>query len=296
MISVKQIDYNGIDSLEYVNEPVPKVTDNGVLVKVTVLPVVPTDVKKESDPNATSEQFGKLPRTIGVSGVGRVVAVGINRDQELVNKRVFFLNPEGSFSDYLLNENSNWLFELPDCLSDNEAATLTATSLVLKNEIEESDFSNVFITGANSVIGIYLLQQLNIVNKKIYPIVTPSSKKYLNEFLPDIQVYTVADIDENFDSAMIADIAGNMNILKELSKHITDLSIVSIAIMKQSEFSDFKFVHESFDRGTYKHLIEELSSNSLKAPVGKVFYDHDVKSAQHFLEDNHSRGRILVKF
>ncbi|MGR8773843.1 alcohol dehydrogenase catalytic domain-containing protein [Leuconostoc citreum] len=296
MISIKQVDFNGIDSLEYVNEPKPNVTNNSVLIKVSVLPVVPTDIKKESNPNATSEQFGKLPRTIGVAGVGKVVAVGINRDKNLIDKRVFFLNPAGAFSEYLLNQNKDWLFELPDSISDNEAATLTATSLVLKKEIEESTFSNVLITGANSVIGIYLLQQLSSVNKNIYPLVTPSSKTYLNDFLPDIQTYTVADIEEKFDSAIVADIAGNMSILKDLSQNITDLLIVSITIMKQTEFSNFKFVHESFDRITYEHLIKELSNNSLKAPVGQVFKEHDVKSAQHFLEDNHSRGRILVKF
>ncbi|MBZ5984177.1 zinc-binding alcohol dehydrogenase family protein [Leuconostoc gelidum subsp. gasicomitatum] len=296
MISIKQVDYNGIDSLEYVIEPIPKVTTNGVLVKMSVLPVVPTDLKKENNPHATSEQFGKLPRTIGVSGVGTIVAVGGNRDQKLINKRAFLLNPAGAFSEYVLNENNNWLFVLPDCVSDNEAATLTATSLVLKKEIEKSASSNIFITGANSVIGIYLLQQLNTVNKKIYPIVTPSSKTYLNDFLPDIQVYTVSDIKEKFDSAIVADIAGNTEILKVLSDKIVDLSIVSIAIMTQNEFSNFKFVHESFDHSTYKHLIEALANHSLKAPIGEIFDDHDVKTAQHFLEDNHSRGRILVKF
>ena len=185
---------------------------------------------------------------------------------------------------------------LPDEVSDNEAATLTATSLVLKKEIEDSTFSNVFITGANSVIGIYLLQQLNTVDKKIYPIVTPSSKTYLKDFLPDIQVYTVSDISEKLDSAIIADIAGNEEILKSLSDKIIDLSIVSIAIMKQNKFSNFKFVHESFDHTTYEYLIEQLADQSLRAPIGKVFDDHDVKQAQHYLEDNHSRGRILLKF
>ncbi|CAM3111945.1 zinc-binding alcohol dehydrogenase family protein [Leuconostoc rapi] len=296
MISIKQVDYNGIDSLKYVTESVPAVLPNGVLVKMAVLPVVPTDLKRESNPNATSEQFGTLPRTIGVSGVGTVVSVGSNRDSELLNKRVLLLNPSGTFSEYVLNENNDWLFMLPDEVSDNEAATLTATSLVLKKEIEDSTFSNVFITGANSVIGIYLLQQLNTVDKKIYPIVTPSSKTYLKDFLPDIQVYTVSDISEKLDSAIIADIAGNEEILKSLSDKIIDLSIVSIAIMKQNKFSNFKFVHESFDHTTYEYLIEQLADQSLRAPIGKVFDDHDVKQAQHYLEDNHSRGRILLKF
>ncbi|WP_414692981.1 alcohol dehydrogenase catalytic domain-containing protein, partial [Oenococcus oeni] len=101
-------------------------TDNGVLIAMETLPVVPSDWHKETDPNATAEQALQLPRVIGIGGVGTVIEVGHNRDQKLLHQRVLVMHPKGSYQEFILNTNSDWLFPLPINVSNAEAATLTA--------------------------------------------------------------------------------------------------------------------------------------------------------------------------
>ncbi|WP_414689137.1 alcohol dehydrogenase catalytic domain-containing protein, partial [Oenococcus oeni] len=91
MQSIVQTNFTGIDGLIIRNEPRPALTDNGVLIAMETLPVVPSDWHKETDPNATAEQALQLPRVIGIGGVGTVIEVGHNRDQKLLHQRVLVM-------------------------------------------------------------------------------------------------------------------------------------------------------------------------------------------------------------
>lgn len=115
MLTIKQTTFNGIDELKLTQTTKPDLNDNGVLIKMDMMPITPTDIKRETNPNATEESLAELPRTIGYSGTGTVVETGANRDSDLINQRVFVMHPTGSYSEYIVSDNPDWIlpYQIP---------------------------------------------------------------------------------------------------------------------------------------------------------------------------------------
>ncbi|RRG18777.1 zinc-binding alcohol dehydrogenase family protein [Weissella viridescens] len=297
---IKQVNFDGIDGLKLEQIPVPELTPDSVMVKMAVLPVVPTDWKRESSAHATREAMANLPKVIGTGGVGTVTQVGANRDQALLGKRVLVMQPAGAYAEYVRNEKPEWLFCLPDSVASTDAATLIAgagTALRVAREIEADTRQNVILTGANSVIGLYLIQLLQMDNYQgiLYPIVSTQSQAYFDKELPSQTCYTVEQLPQQQD-AILVDIAGSEQLLERIIATNNVTRIVSIAIMESERVSDIEFIHESFAVKDYNDLIEALADKTLKAPVGRIFKFEDTIAAQHFAKENHSRGRVLVEF
>lgn len=299
MLTVMQTNFNGIDGLELKEAPMPQVTSDGVIIEMDTLPITPTDWKSESNPRATDEQFSNLPRVIGFGGVGYVTEVGENRDSKLLNKRVFVMNPNGAYSQYMLSRNEDFIFELPDQVDNASAATLIAgpgIAMKLKEEIEQSSAKNIVITGGNSVIALYLLQMIQSSQKNIWPIVSPISKSYFNEQLPNKAAYTVDELPKDLKDVLIIDIAGSESLLNQFINQLNVMGVTSIVMQENNDIENFKFVHEEFKRQRYQQFIQQLANGELKAPVGRIFPVEQVKEAQYFVKESHSRGRVLVTF
>ncbi|MGV0168455.1 quinone oxidoreductase family protein [Furfurilactobacillus sp. WILCCON 0119] len=299
MLSIMQTNFNGIDGLELWQQPVPEVTPASVMIAMDILPVVPTDWKRESDPHATHEQLAALPRVIGIGGVGRIVEVGADRDQALLDRRVLVMNPAGSYSQYVSSTNPDFIFPLPETVDNKSAAALTAgpgTALRLLTEIKQSQATNIVITGANSVIGLYLLQMLHDEARPVWPIVSEASTAYFNEQLPTVASYTTATLPALAKHSLIIDITGSEALLNQLLIQLPEAEIVSIALQQFSTAGAFKFVHEDFDAAAYRHFIDQLATGELVAPIDRVFPVTEIKTAQHYAKEAHSRGRVLTQF
>lgn len=299
MLTIRQTTFTGIDGLERSDQPQPTVTDQGVLIKMHVLPVVPTDWKRELNPQATVEQAASLPRIIGIGGVGQVVAVGQDRDATLLHQRVLVMHPAGSYAHYLVSENPDFIFPLPDTVSDSDAAALTAgpsTAKRLLAAIQQSTASNIVITGANAVIGLYLLQMLKHADRRVWPIVSATSQSYFHQRLPNVTSYTIAELPTRTEETLIIDIAGSPALLAEIATHFSQSRIVSIALTQKPDTTPFKFVHETFNPADYRQFVTDLATGHLVAPIDRIFPVTAIKQAQHYAQDSHSRGRVLVTF
>lgn len=298
MKSIIQTNFKGIDGLSIRDEPLPKLTENGVLIAMETLPVVPSDWHKEFDPNATAEKSDKLPRVIGIGGVGTVVGVGKNRDQKLLQQRVLVMHPKGSYQEFILNTNKNWLFPLPASISNSEAATLTAgpgVALALIKFIQQNPSDNLVITGANSVIGLILCQLLGSTYPGLTPIVSPTSQEYFSESLPGYPSYSMDQLQfKNNSQTLIIDIAGSETLLKQLIAIVPSSSIASIALQNSTLTVPFTFIHEKFEPQSYRNLINTVANHKLWLPIGKIFKFSETKEAQHYAKENHSRGRVLI--
>ncbi|GEP19737.1 MDR/zinc-dependent alcohol dehydrogenase-like family protein [Pediococcus argentinicus] len=296
MKSILQTNFSGIESLVMKEVKKPEVTPDGILIRMTTLPVVPSDWKREYNSNATAELADNLPRTIGIGGVGLVVGVGANQDHKLLNQRVLVMHPQGSYSEYILTTERQFIFPLPSSISDEQAAALTAgpgTALLLSHIINDSDADNIVVTGANSVIGLFLLQQLKHSQKRILPIVSPVSQSYFNKYQKKAS-YQVDNLPQLNGSSLIFDLAGSTELLLELRKQLPTSPITSIVITKNSEIMDLTFVHEEFDADNYRKFIQQVADGELIVPLDRSFtFDH-VKEAQYYAKESHSRGRVLI--
>jgi NADPH:quinone reductase-like Zn-dependent oxidoreductase len=298
MLTIIQTNYNGIDALTTQQQPVPHLTENGVLIQMQCLPVVPSDWKREMHANATAEQLAKLPRIIGVGGVGRVIAVGAHRDATLLNQRVLVLQPTGTYCEILLSEHPDQLFPLPDSVDNASAASLIAgpgTAKVLLDVASNHPDATLIITGANSVIGLFLLQLLAERSAPVYPVVSPASHSYFNVQQTGYAPVTTTQLPTITDDCLILDIAGSMPLLQTLLDHTAKATITSIALTARTNSPvPFQFVHESFAPNTYRNFIAQLADNQLIAPIDRTFSITQIKQAQHYASESHSRGRVLV--
>ncbi|MFC6253439.1 alcohol dehydrogenase catalytic domain-containing protein [Secundilactobacillus hailunensis] len=297
MLAIMQTNFNGIDDLTAQSVSKPKLTADSVIVKMNTVPVSPTDWKLESDQHATNENLAQLPRIIGIQGAGLVVEVGENRDQHLLNQRVLVINPAGTYSEYVRSTNPDWLFPLPDAVSNEAAAALSAsTALTLKKFIDSSDADNLILTGANSVIGLTLLQLLHGESKPIYPVVTAESLAYFNTQMPNLTAYTSDQLPKLTGKTLILDTVGIVGLLETLVTHTTNASVTSIVIMKDPGLPNFKFIHDDFNADDYRLFIQQLATGELKPLINRTFPIAETKKAQHFAKETHSRGRVLVAF
>jgi len=299
MLTIVQTNFNGIDGLTIETQSIPQLTSEGVLIKMNVLPVVPTDWKRESEPNVTAEQLTQLPRTIGVGGVGQVIAVGANRDRGLLNQRVLVMHPMGAYAEYVVSTNLDWLLPLPASVSDRAAATLPAgagTAVMLHQKISRFQPSEVIITGANSVIGLYLCQLLRASQCRVWPVVTAASRSYFEQQLPEYRPVTLDELPASLEQPLVIDIAGYQPLLQELTTKYPLNTLYSIVNQASNQLPALQFVHEEYRSATYQQLITQLAVGRLKAPIDRVFPVVEVKAAQHYAQDHHSRGRVLVTF
>ncbi|WP_047999308.1 hypothetical protein [Lactiplantibacillus herbarum] len=299
MLTVVQTNFNGIDGLAINTQSQPQLTSEGVLIKMSVLPVVPADWKRESEPNVTAEQLTQLPRTIGVGGVGQVVAVGANRDPQLLKQRVLVMHPAGAYAEYVVSTNPDWLLPLPASVSDQAAATLPAgagTAVMLRQTINRCQPSEVIITGANSVIGLYLCQLLRGSQCRVWPVVTAASRSYFEQQLPEYQAVMLEELPASLKQPLVIDIAGYQPLLQELATKYPLSTMYSIVNQASEEIPALRFVHEEYSSATYQQLIAQLADGQLKGPIDRVFPVVEVKAAQHYAQDHHSRGRVLVTF
>ncbi|GAX01791.1 quinone oxidoreductase family protein [Secundilactobacillus silagei] len=297
MLAITQINFNGIDGLTARFVAKPKLTADSVIVKMSTMPVSPTDWKLESDQHATNENLAQLPRIIGIQGAGQVVEVGENRNQSLLNQRVLVINPAGTYSEYVRSTNPDWLFLLPDAVSNEAAAALSAsTALTLKKFIDVSDADNIVLTGANSVIGLTLLQLLHNESRRIYPVVTSESLTYFKEQMPSLTAYTSNQLPQLTGKTLILDTVGIVSLLETLVARTTEASVTSIVIMKDPGLPNFTFIHDDFNADDYRMFIHQLATGELKPLINRAFPITETKKAQHFAKETHSRGRVLVAF
>ncbi|GEK28584.1 alcohol dehydrogenase catalytic domain-containing protein [Furfurilactobacillus siliginis] len=297
MKTIYQTDFSGIDGLALAEIARPIVPVNGILIKMTMLPVVPSDWKRELDPHATAEAAAKLPRTIGIGGVGRVVEVGEQQDQALMNRRVLIMNPKGSYSEYVVMTQREFVFPLPDAVSDEQAAALTAgpgTALTLVQAIHERAVNNVVITGANSVIGLVLLQQLSDFSGHIWPIVSSASQAYFRQQRPTDVCYTVTSLPVLTETTVVIDLAGSEELLQRLRTWMPAVPVISIALTESDVIDNLTFVHEEFNAAGYRQFICQIAAHELVIPVDRQFLFTQVKEAQRYAKMSHSRGRVLV--
>jgi len=300
MLSIIQTNFSGIDGLSLQETEQPQLTDDGLLIKMDYVPITPTDIKRETNPNATKENLATLPRVLGFSGIGTVLAVGTNRDATLLNRRVFLMQPTGSYSEYVVSENPDWLFPLPEAVDSISATGLTATPFVLLDEIKaasQAGTHDFILTGANSVIGQLLIQLLDQADIpiKLWSVVSPSSQAYFHQQFPTKESYMAQDLPQ-FATAVILDIAGSDKLIETILTRIDHPRIVSIALMRTSLDVPFQFVHEEFSFARYQTLLQQLAQGNLSMPIDQIFPISQVKAAQHYVFEHHSRGRVLLSF
>ncbi len=290
MKAIIQTGYQGAISAEVSDIPEDKFLPSSLEVTTTLVPLLPYDIYK-----LRGEVPVSLPSIPGYGAVGIITKVGGIRSKKLLNERVLVLNPSGTFKSKIVASIPLLTIKIPEQVTDEQAAAVVGgldTALTLSKKIMASSAENIILTGANSVIGLALLQLLKGSTKTIYPIVSEKSQEYFEsrQLEYGLPVYPVVSKGK-LENTLVIDIAGQKKILE---RYLTqNIDILSIALQNTH---GVHFISEFVFPGEYTKMFSWLQNGDIVLPIDHVFSYNDVRGAIDYQSENHSRGRNLITF
>lgn len=259
-------------------------------VETLLVPLLPYNLMKFSGDIPTT-----IPNVPGYGAVGIVRKVGRLRSQKLINKRVLVINPSGTFRQSILSNMPTLSVSIPNGVSSEQAAVVIGgmdTSYMLLKELNHMPDSKVILLGANSVIGLGLIQLLNLKgNVKIIPIVRPESKDYLDDFIKQNHLAVTSSQSAQLNDAIVIDIAGQES---DVRRYVDDGHKVFSVVLPNTP--GVQFVSHPLLPRDYIYLLDLISRKKLISTIDKIFNFQDIQQAVQYQQTNHSRGRNLISF
>lgn len=286
MKAIIQTDYQKANVVE-INTP--SLLPISVKVETKYVPILRYDLLKLSGKISTS-----YPKVMGYGGAGVVTQVGNLRSSSLLNKKVIFLNPWGSFQEYVISNIPPLVIPVPKNVSLKEAASLIGgpdLAVTLYKLIKKKN-KDVIIYGANSVTGLVLMQLLTQYTKlNIVPKVRADSEGYLKYKIAQYNIRT-----HNKPSSSeytVIDLVGEAINNQLLLEYYGETEIISVA---QKDVPGIKFISQPNLPQDYKFLMQEISKNNLFIPINEIFSFREFDAAFNYQANSHSRGRNLLSF
>lgn len=268
------------------------------MVEVEEPPVSPTAIKIKTEYTPLLRydllQLGNSnPKVMGYGGVGTVVETGIFRSPKLLNQRVLFLNPSGTFQQFNYPLIPLYCFQLPDTVDSFQATALIGgadIAMVLKNKLKQLQVDEVILLGANSVVGLSLIQLLAIDDPiPIQALVREQSQAYFNH---QLALANLSLIRGHGKRPVVIDLS-NQGYLTEINEYLkAKIPVWSIA---RNQLPGVKFISEPLLPKGYQELIELLAMDKLYLPIDKTFRYQAIDEAIAYQQAK-SRGRNLLSW
>jgi len=300
--------------------PLPKPSQNEVIVQIKNAPINPTDLLRLKD------FYGDGNTRAGLEGSGIVVAVGENlKVPHKVGDRVHVIGP-GAFSQYLVAKSENVSPILQDDLSFEDAASHfvnPATVYYMGVVAEQGGHKAAIHNAGSSALGRMLIRYfkhkgiklINIVRRDdvVEELKKEGADYVLNSTAPDFEE-RLKELAEKENATIAFDAIGNdatNKILKaQPPKSIiyiygvlggNEIKSISIpALFQQKTITSLYVVDyiESLNNEDLQKVYKETHSlipTVFKSNIIKVFPIDEIKEAFAFYQENSSKGKILLK-
>lgn len=290
MKAIIQTGYAAENSVEIADIEENTFHPTSIEVETLVAPLLPYDIMKLS-----GRIQAKIPNVIGYGAVGRVSRVGHLRSGSLINQRVIVFNPNGTFKEKVVSNMPPLSVPIPDDVTSEEAAVVIGgfdTSYMLVKKLIRTDFKKIIILGANSVIGLGLIQLISIIGGvSIAPKVRDESKKYFDEFTESLEINAISKNVGDPEHTLVIDIAGQE---QDVSEYVNKgFHVISVVLQ---DISGVQFVSEPIFPKDYSYLLKLISKKALKIPIDRTFPFEKIHQAITYQKKVYSRGRNLISF
>ncbi len=185
MKAIQLVDFKGVESLAYVDVPIPKPSTGEVLIKVKAAGINYAEVEQIQGKYLT---FGKeLPFTMGFEVAGVVTEIGQDVQGIKAGDRVTAMAISGGFAEYA-TASAGALIPIPNDMSFADATTIplqgmTAYTLLKYNVVPYAPES-ILVQAAAGGVGLYLVQLAKHFGiKKIIALVGSDDKLELTKNL-----------------------------------------------------------------------------------------------------------------
>lgn len=303
--AIVQTNYEGVSGLQIkdVNESI--LSPLTVRVENHYIPVLPYDWETEYGLLKEIRPVS-LPIIVGYGFAGVVEETGVFRSKNLVGKKVIGAQPNGAAMEMINSQIPPLLFEVPENVDLKDAVTLIGGADAALNAVNVSNIVRgdvVLVTGASGGVGTYLMQLLHKKGAIILALTASSNIDFVREIGADFILNYERDLADQLGNVplpnKIIDTVGKTTILDDISSSVAKLDILSLSLTNYQPKKNnqrFKFSHDSIGISGYKKLLQMLSRKELSAYVQEIFSFEDVKKAHLKSKDEHSQGRILLRF
>ncbi|KAG1450149.1 hypothetical protein G6F56_008428 [Rhizopus delemar] len=310
----------GVENLNYEDVPIPKVTEDSVLVKNHFSGINFIDTYQRSGLYKVD-----LPFTIGREGAGEVVEVGAGVSDFKVGDRVVYL-AGATYAEYT-NVSVDKASKLSDDVSSEDAVALGLQGLTAWTMVRDGYRVNrgdtVLVHAAAGGVGLLLLQMLRHLGATVIGTVSTEEKAKLalENGANHVINYSKEDV-----VARVNEITGGLGchaVLDGVGKDTWDISLAStrrlgtfisfgnasgsvppisilsltpknIKLMRPQLFA-YIATKEEF-RNWWQEVLELLSKKIVKLNVHKHYNLKEAAQAHTDIESRKTTGKLLIKF
>lgn len=314
MNAIQIYNFGSDEVLEYTKISKPELTNpNTVLIKVSAIGLNPIDIKTRNGVGLLQQD--SLPLILGWDVAGTIIATngdtsGFNIGDEVCGM-IAFPKPANAYAEYVVADVAD-LVKKPINCSLNEAAafplvTLTAWQALFEHaKLQKGE--TVLIHAGSGGVGHVAVQLANWCGAKVYTTAKADNHAWVTELGADhcIDYKTenfndvLKDIDVVFDTIGGDNLFESLKVLKPNTGRLVTTDphpYVSPDLLKQAEENNIKaegiLVH--IDKQHLTKIAELIENNQLKIVLDKVFNFNNMQAAHQYLEQGHTKGKVVVE-
>lgn len=314
MKAVGLYEYGGPDVLQIVDIPVPVPGPGEVLVRVTAVPVNPTDVTFRKGGRAAQQEGQPRPLVPGFDFAGHVSALGpdatgrLTVGEPVVGLAKPFSGSAGSYAAFVVADEAS-VVRAPAGTSLADASTLILNALTAQVALDALDLKpgeTVLVTGAAGAVGGFATQLAHRAGYRVVALVRPSDASQVTEWGadriidrgPEAMAHIGAMFPDGVDGAVdAADLRdqlipvlrdnGRIASLKGWAPEATSAGVTVIGIVGPSESHNTELLLE---------LVEKASRHELALRVSAILPYSAAADAHRLVGAVGVRGRVVLDF
>ncbi|AFS78522.1 zinc-containing alcohol dehydrogenase [Gottschalkia acidurici 9a] len=305
-------DYGSEDVLFEVNENIPSITANQLLIKMVATSVNHIDVvMRKGGMQATMppELQPKFPHLLGQDFSGIVTQIGETVTKFQVGDYVTGVTLTGTYSEYIAVDESSFVAKVPSDidlvpLGGLGVVTCTAWSAVIGHGQVKPN-QRVLIHGGAGGVGSMAIQLAKNAGVYVITTATESNKDFLKELGADeIVDYTTVNFEEVLqDIDLVIDTIGgttqekSYRVMKPAGKMFSTAGVPDQK--KAVEYGvEAQFIRGDIRPETLHSIVSLYTDKKLKIHVDKIYHFtlDDIKNSHKDFENGPNRGKRIISF
>ncbi len=300
--------YGGPEVIETGDVPIPSIKDNQVLVEVHAASLNPIDWKLRR--GYLQEVFQPaMPVTLGGDFTGLVVNTGskvtdLNAGDQVYGQAIVMNGGSGSLAEFVACNRQNLNYKPPVYFYEAAALPLAGVSALqsLAEQIQLKKGQKILIHGGAGGIGSLAIQLAKTMQAFVATTVSAKDIDFVKKLGADLAIdyktqrfeEIIQDYDAVFDTVGKDTYRRSFAVLKKGGIINSMVHPVDDELARQFEV---KALYQSTITNAKRlsRLSEYVGSDKLKPVIDREFSIDNAREAFEYFENEHSRGKVIVK-
>lgn len=287
-----------LDNIEISEQPIPRIADNQVLIKVKTCGVNPVDWK------GVINGIFAMPYTIGSDIAGVVEGVSASVHDFKVGDEVIGSLPwatQGAFAEYVTTE-PQYLTHKPRNLLFEQAAAVPLAALTawqgLFDHLKLQQGGKIVVQAAAGGVGMFAVQLAKWKGARVVAVASQKNESFVRSLGAD----EVVDYKQGFDGLQkdfdcvfdsMASSAQTIPLLKKGGRYVSITAKPSPDLAAEYSVMASNFLFHS-DQQQLREIVGLIEAGVLSVHLDKVFPLTEAKQALAYQQEGRSRGKNVL--